>query len=103
MSDDDITITDRLAIMLYLIHSELHPIYGNTSRRGRGIGGQAITQQCSVIDPEGDENAILDAIEHEYRAWFHRAVEGNRNPQALVAEFRASLRPAATPRPEEQR
>lgn len=44
---------DELASLLYLVLFELHPVNANTSRHGRGIGGQAMTWSCLVTDPDG--------------------------------------------------
>lgn len=63
----------ELAALLEMFCSDLHPAYANTSRRGRGIGGQAMTAQCNYLDPEGDEFRIIERIDAAVREWFHRA------------------------------
>lgn len=71
---------DQALWLLYKLRFDMHQVYGNTSRRGRGIGGQAMTPQCSVIDPEGDELELLDKIDRllgESREALSRAVAKN--------------------------
>ena len=41
---------DRFAAALFLAWYDLHPTYGSTAL-GRGIGGQTISQGCSVVTP----------------------------------------------------
>jgi hypothetical protein len=60
---------DDIMALLLLVWFDLHPVYANTSYRGRGIGGQAITQQCSVVSPEGWEYAALMYIETAISAY----------------------------------
>ncbi len=63
----------HLLALLHVEHHLLHPTYGNTAYRGRGVGGQTFTQQCSVIRPEGGEQLVLwqidDAIRQGFRAF----------------------------------
>lgn len=63
----------ELAALLDMFRSDLHPAYANTSRRGRSIGGQAITSQCNYLDPEGDEYRIIERIDDAVHGWFRRA------------------------------
>jgi hypothetical protein len=60
---------DEAMELLAILYYDMHPTYGSTSRRGRGIGGQAVTQQCNVVDPEGWEVAFNERVEealHKY-------------------------------------
>lgn len=63
----------ELAALLAMFAHDLHPSYANTSRRGRGIGGRAVTTQCNYLDPEGYEHWIIQCIEDAYREWYRRA------------------------------
>jgi hypothetical protein len=76
-------------VLLSLLQWQMHPTYGNTSRRGRGIGGQAITQQCSAIDPEEDwEFALLDEIEQALRSRYQDDEEFAAKIGAKMAELK---------------
>lgn len=60
---------DEAMSLLAILYYDMHPTYGSTSRRGRGIGGQAVTQQCNVVDPEGWEITFNQRVEealHRY-------------------------------------
>lgn len=54
---------DELVDALKEVLFDLHPIYANTSYRGRGVGGQAVTQQCSIVNPELKEFEQIERIE----------------------------------------
>lgn len=54
---------DELRTLLTWLRYDMHKVFGNTSRRGRGIGGQAMTEQCLVLRPEGDEIARLARVD----------------------------------------
>lgn len=54
---------DQLAGLLYVLRWDLHVAYGSTARRGRGIGGQQVTTQCNVLDPEVWEVRALNAVD----------------------------------------
>lgn len=54
---------EQAMVLLSLLYYELHPFYGNTSYRGRGIGGSTVTQQCCVTHPEGGEVGVIQQIE----------------------------------------
>lgn len=61
---------EKLLNLLYWLRYGMHQVYANTARRGRGIGGQAFTAQCHVIDPELSEQEKLDELDrvlHEAR------------------------------------
>lgn len=58
---------DALGDALKILFYDLHPVYANTSYRGRGVGGQAMTQQCSVVRPEGFELDQIAQIEELIR------------------------------------
>lgn len=68
MTDAEMTkdeLLDALAWSLYRLRHGLHRAYANTSRHGKGIGGQAMTTQCLVIDPEtaNDEDLLMEIDE----------------------------------------
>jgi hypothetical protein len=83
----DPSATD-LAMMLLVLSQHLHPIYGNTSYRGRGIGGSAITQQCSVIHPEGWEIGALQEIDEVLHAYFINHPEIHEQMVAKLKEMK---------------
>jgi hypothetical protein len=70
--------------LLYVEHYDLHPHYGNTSRRGRGIGGQAVTQQCSVVRPDDGEQLVLWAIDDALR----QGIEGLQREGRNLLDYR---------------
>lgn len=79
-----------LAALLFAVVNDLHPMYANTSRRGRGIGGQMVTRQCNLLDPEGAEVYLVHRAEDVIREYCHRAeAEGIDLP----ARARALLKP----------
>jgi hypothetical protein len=45
------SLGDELAATVLLLTYDAHPVYGSTATWRGGIGGQAMTQGCSVIDP----------------------------------------------------
>lgn len=71
--------------LLYVEHYELHPSYGNTSYRGRGIGGQTITQQCSVVSPEDREQLALWAIDDA----IHQGIDALSRQGLDLLEYRS--------------
>ena len=61
---------DRLAASVILLAHEAHPTYASTSGWRGGIGGQAITQGCSIIDPPPDAMwTQADMPTSEAREW----------------------------------
>lgn len=44
-------ICDELAATVVLLAHDAHPVYGSTAGWRGGIGGQAITPGCAIIDP----------------------------------------------------
>lgn len=66
------TVAQVMALLATLYY-DLHPVYANTSRRGGGIGGQSMSQQCNVIDPNPAELNIMQDIE----AMLHGYVTGH--------------------------
>lgn len=55
-------LADRLAAALDLVLHDAHPVYPSTAKWHGGIGGQAITPHCSIINggPPGDDWAQFD-------------------------------------------
>lgn len=74
---------ERAMVLLSLLYRELHPFYGNTSYRGRGIGGSAVTQQCCVTHPEGWEVDVIQKIEEI----LHTYAEGDPKFPATCAAY----------------
>jgi len=70
---------DRLVYLLYWLRHEMHQTYANTSRRGRGIGGQMITPQCNVLHPEAVEHLLLNEVEDAIRYFAEKAGSEGRN------------------------
>lgn len=82
-STDPEPTAEDLAVALMIVLYELHPVYGNTSRRGRGIGGQAMTQQCNVIDPEG--------WEFEAKEWADEVLRGYTRTREFSERYQEAL------------
>lgn len=53
---------ERLAAALDLVLHDAHPIYGSTALWHGGIGGQALTSHCAIINgaPPGEEWSEYD-------------------------------------------
>ncbi len=51
-----LTMCERLAASLALAIHDAHPVYSSTAKWRGGIGGQAMTQGCSFIDPPPDDD-----------------------------------------------
>jgi hypothetical protein len=51
LADERGTQARRLAAALALALHDAHPSYANTTGWRGGIGGQAVTQGCSFVDP----------------------------------------------------
>lgn len=77
---------DVLTALLYLLRYDLHPVYGNTSHRGRGVGGQTMTPSCSVNHPEGSELALLNAVDNAISKYFEVGDDERRRRIARVIE-----------------
>lgn len=70
MTEEPESLTlDEAMELLAILYYDMHPVYGSSSRRGRGIGGQSMTQQCNVVDPEGWEIAFNSRVEHALHAY----------------------------------
>lgn len=88
---------DQLAALLYVLRYDLHPTYANTARRGRGIGGQAMTPQCNVLDPEGWEERALDAVDDALNQRARRLTrDGSSRWGVLISQVRAFLKRTQT-------
>jgi hypothetical protein len=87
----DIAREEYLAALLHIAYFDLHPTYSNTSHRGRGIGGWAITQQCSFLAPEEKEAVWLAKIDQAVRDAFQRAEERGMDFTAYVESVRKGL------------
>lgn len=90
---------DRLAATVVLLAYDAHPIYPNTSRWGGGIGGQAMTQGCSIIDPPpGEDWTQYDLPTGPARDWINqRDMDLEAVKRRLKDEWLAELRPATPP------
>ena len=74
---------DRLAATVALLLYDAHPVYGSTATWNGGIGGQALTTVCCVIDgPPGSEWAQHDLPSASLRQW---TVERGMDCQSLDA------------------
>ena len=93
------TMCDRLAASVVLLAHEAHPVYGSTTTWRGGIGGQAMTQGCSIIDPPpGADWTQFDLPTSVARDWLReRDVDLTGLMAALKAEWTAMLRPPTTP------
>lgn len=80
---------DHLAGLLSVLRWDLHTAYANTARRGRGIGGQQVTTQCSVLDPDVWETRALNAVDE---ALGRRADDQAGRPLGdVIAELRVAF------------
>jgi hypothetical protein len=85
----------RLAAALLLMLHDAHPTYGSTAGWHGGIGGQAITTGCNVIDPPpGGEWASYDLPSKPLREWLadHPEVDIRAEADALREELLRDLR-----------
>lgn len=66
-----VAVADRVAASLGLVLHDAHPTYGSTALWGGGIGGQALTSHCSIINGAhpGGEWAEFDLPSHYLRQW----------------------------------
>lgn len=88
-------LSDRLAAAFALVWYDAHPAYGNTAGWRGGIGGQAITWSCSVIDPPpGHEWLEADLPSGPLREW---ALERGARLPALKDELRREWHKALNP------
>lgn len=68
--DEARAMADKLAAALVLALHDAHPSYANTAGWRGGIGGMAITQGCSIIDPPpGHDWTQYDLLSHPAREW----------------------------------
>jgi hypothetical protein len=82
VKDEPASITlDEAMELLAVLYYDMHPVYGSSSRRGRGIGGQSMTQQCNVVDPEGWEVAFNDRVEEALHTYASH--NGHMKPQTV--------------------
>ena len=86
---------DRLAGLLHVLMCDMHPTWANTTGRRGGIGGQAITTTCEVIDQYEDwqiyfigrvHDALGEAFRRDERDGTHRLGEARKWAKALPAE-----------------
>ena len=68
---DVVAVADRVAASLGLVLHDAHPTYGSTALWSGGIGGQALTSHCSIINGAhpGGEWAEFDLPSHYLREW----------------------------------
>jgi len=90
--------SERLAAALAFMLYDAHPVYGNTTGWRGGIGGQAITQGCSYIDPPPDAEWMdsgLDLLSGPLRDYIraHPDFDLDASKASLREELRALLRP----------
>ena len=71
MDRDDLTLEEQLVAALALALHDAHPVYGNTAGWRGGIGGQALTPSCSIIDPPPQDVGWTqgDVLSTPLRAW----------------------------------
>lgn len=74
---------DRLAATVSLLLHDAHPVYGSTTTWRGGVGGQALTPVCCIIDgPPGSEWAQHDLPSDSLREW---VAERGMDAQSLDA------------------
>ena len=87
-----VAVADRVAASLGLVLHDAHPTYGSTALWGGGIGGQAITSHCSIVNGAhpGGEWAESDLPSHWLREWV-RLRGGDCDHDAMKAAVRDEL------------
>jgi hypothetical protein len=73
----------ELAALLEVVVNGLHPVYGSTGRRDRGVGGCMATRQCNLIDPEGAEVDLVQHVEDTIRHYFREAESDGVDMRAI--------------------
>ena len=74
---------DRLAATVSLLLHDAHPVYGSTATWRGGVGGQALTPVCYIIDgPPGSGWAQYDLPSDSLREW---VAERGMDAQSLDA------------------
>lgn len=96
------TEAERLATALALVLYDAHPTYGSTALWHGGIGGQALTSHCSIINgtPPGDGWAEHDMPSKPLREFMqaHPDFDLDAAKAAMKAELLADLnRPREKP------
>lgn len=72
---DLLRVADECAVAVVLLAEDAHPAYGNTAGWRGGIGGQAVSLGCSIIDPPpGAEWTQYALPTGPAREWFARRV-----------------------------
>ena len=66
-----VAVADRVAASLGLVLHDAHPTFGSTALWSGGIGGQALTSHCSIVNGAhpGGEWAEFDLPSHYLREW----------------------------------
>ena len=66
-----VAVADRVAASLGLVLHDAHPTFGSTALWRGGIGGQALTSHCSIVNGAhpGGEWAEFDLPSHYLREW----------------------------------
>ena len=64
------TSEEELAAALYAALTLMHPVYGSTATWRGGIGGAAMTQGCSFIDPPPHHQKAQEALETVMYKWY---------------------------------
>ena len=86
-------LAERLAASVLLLAHDAHPTYGNTTGWRGGIGGQTITDSCSVIDPPPGANWTQFGLPTtEARKWYQEhPFDLEATKATLKAEWTAAL------------
>lgn len=86
---------DRLAAALALALHDAHPVYPSTAGWRGGIGGQALTTGCSIVDPPPDALwTQYDLLSTPLREWIeqHPEFDLHAAKDALREELLAQVR-----------
>lgn len=91
---DLLRVADECAVAVVLLAEDAHPAYGNTAGWRGGIGGQAVSFGCSIIDPppgaEWTQYALPTGPAREWfarRGWVDRIAIGNTLKQRWLDEI----------------
>ena len=91
---DLLRVADECAVAVVLLAEDAHPAYGNTAGWRGGIGGQAVSFGCSIIDPppgaEWTQYALPTGPAREWfarRGWVDHIAIGNTLKQRWLDEI----------------
>lgn len=96
--DEAVATADELAASVLLLAHDAHPVYANTAGWRGGIGGQAMTPSCSIVDPPPDALwTQCDMPTEVARDWIRtRDTDWEATKKRLRDRWTAALTPVST-------